>query len=177
MTEVDTIIANSNEASESLSALSLRLEKSAFLNALYHETQRLIMNSGSARSIKKDLVINGRKFQAGAQLIVPYRQLAMSHPILAKDWDRFDPERFLLNPTLAHSKSYIPFGMGKHKCVGRFLTQRLALAFTALVVHRFQVKPLSEAPAITFTPVPSGPGDPEKGKDMQLTILPRDSCT
>lgn len=152
----------------------MRLEKNTLLDALYNETQRLAMNSSSARTIQQDMTINGRKFKAGAHLIVPYRQLAMSHPILGQDWDRFHPDRFLSNPTLAHSKSFLPFGAGKHKCVGRLLSKRLVLTFTALVVHRFTVRSLNEIPVIEFTPVSSGPGGPAKGSDVQLVICPRD---
>ncbi|KAE8131909.1 cytochrome P450 [Aspergillus pseudotamarii] len=172
--EVDAIISASNHAQESLSALSMRLEQNPLLEALYNETQRLTINSGSARTVEQDVTINGRTFKAGAHLLIPYRQLAMSHPLLAQDWDRFQPDRFLSNPTLAHSKSFLPFGAGKHKCVGRFLTKRLALTFTALVVHRFTVSPLDELPAIEFTPVTSGPGGPVGGNDMQLVISQRD---
>ena len=174
MAEVDAIITASNHAQESLSALSMRLGQNPLLEALYNETQRLTINSGSARTVEQDVTINGRTYKAGAHLLIPYRQLAMSHPLLAQDWDRFQPDRFLSNPTLGHSKSFLPFGAGKHKCVGRFLTKRLALTFTALVVHRFTVRPLDEVPAIGFTPVTSGPGGPVKGSDMQLIISQRD---
>ncbi|KAJ5633331.1 cytochrome P450 [Penicillium lividum] len=160
MAEVDAIISESDHASESLSALSLRLEKNAYLDALYNETQRLAMNSSSARTVEQDITINGRVFKAGAHILIPYRQLAMSHPLLGQDWDTFLPDRFLSNPNLANSKSFLPFGAGKHKCVGRLLSKRLALTFTALMMHRFEVRPLSAAPAIQFTPVSSGPGGP-----------------
>ncbi|RAH44659.1 cytochrome P450 [Aspergillus brunneoviolaceus CBS 621.78] len=174
-TEVATLFAQSTAANEPLAALALRLEQNPLLSALYNETQRLTMNSSSARSVEKPLTVNGRTFQAGAHLLVPYRQLAMSHPVLGRDWDRFLPERFLDHPGLAQSKSFLPFGAGKHKCVGRYLSKRLSLTFVALVVHRFHVvRALDGVPAVGFTPVSSGPGGPVKGGDVRVVIAPKE---
>ncbi|PYH86451.1 cytochrome P450 [Aspergillus uvarum CBS 121591] len=173
-TEVTTLFTQSTAANEPLPTLAQRLEQNPLLSALYNETQRLTMNSSSARSVEQPLTIHGRTFQAGAHLLVPYRQLAMSHPLLGRDWDRFQPGRFLDHPGLAQSKSFLPFGAGKHKCVGRYLSKRLSLTFVALVVHRFHVRVLDGVPAVGFTPVSSGPGGPVKGGDVRVVISPKE---
>ncbi|PYH41075.1 cytochrome P450 [Aspergillus saccharolyticus JOP 1030-1] len=172
---VDTLISQSTAAGEPLSALAVRLEQNPLLSALYNEAQRLTMNSSSARSVAQAVTINDRVYAAGAHLLVPYRQLAMGHPILGREWDRFDPDRFLAHPALAQSKSFIPFGAGKHKCVGRYLSKRLSLTFAALVVRRFRVEAvLDGVPQVGFTPVSSGPGGPVRGGDVRLVVGKRD---
>ncbi|PYI31587.1 cytochrome P450 [Aspergillus indologenus CBS 114.80] len=173
-TEVTALVTQSTAANEPLPTLAQRLEQNPLLSALYNETQRLTMNSSSARSVAQPLTIRGRTFQAGAHLLVPYRQLAMSHPLLGRDWDRFRPERFLDHPGLAQSKSFLPFGAGKHKCVGRSLSKRLSLTFVALVVHRFHVRALDGVPAVGFTPVSSGPGGPVQGGDVRVVLLSKE---
>ncbi|KAL4919575.1 cytochrome P450 [Aspergillus aurantiobrunneus] len=173
-TKIDNLITQSNEAQESLSSLSIRLEQNPLLSALYNETHRISINSSSARTVEQDMTINNRTFKAGAVLLVPYRQLAMSHPLLAENWDIFEPGRFLENPALARSKSFLPFGAGKHKCVGRFLGRRLALTFAALVVRRFSVQAVDSVPKVEFTPVSSGPGGPGRGSQMRAVISRRE---
>ncbi|KAI9368587.1 cytochrome P450 [Aspergillus egyptiacus] len=168
-TEVDSIF--SQTPPESLSALSMRLERIPLLDALHNEAHRIAINTSSARTLRQDTTINGRTFKAGTHLVVPYRQLAMSHPLLCKDWDLFQPERFLSNPELGQSKSFLPFGGGKHKCVGRFLSRRLVLTFTALLVRRFTIRPLDGIPGMDFKPVSSGPGAPVD--DMRIVISRR----
>ncbi|KAL2827745.1 cytochrome P450 [Aspergillus cavernicola] len=168
-TEVASIL--SEDSHESLSALSIRFERNALLEALYNEAHRIALSTSSARTVRQDVTINGRIFSAGTHAVVPYRQLAMSHPLLSQDWDLFQPERFLSNPELGQSKSFLPFGGGNHKCVGRFLSRRLVLTFTALFIHRFEIRPLDGIPEMGFRPVSSGPGSPVG--DMRLVISPR----
>ncbi|KAL4923645.1 cytochrome P450 [Aspergillus undulatus] len=172
-TEVASILSADAPEPESLSlsSLSIGLERNPLLEALYNEVHRIALSTSSARTMRQDVTINGRIFKAGTHTVVPYRQLAMSHPLLSQDWDLFRPERFLSNPELGQSKSFLPFGGGKHKCVGRFLSRRLVLTFTALLVHRFTIRPLDQLPEMGFRPVSSGPGSPIS--DMRLVISRR----
>ncbi|KAL4756948.1 cytochrome P450 [Aspergillus foveolatus] len=166
-TEISSILSDS-PSNESLSSLSIRLERNALLEALHHEAQRLALSTSSARTIKQDVNINGRIFKSGTHAVVPYRYLAMRHPLLSQEWDAFQPERFLSNPRLGQNKSFLPFGGGKHKCMGRFLSRRLVLTFTTLFLHRFTVRPLDGISKMGFRPVSSGPASPVG--DMRLVI-------
>ncbi|KAL4812023.1 cytochrome P450 [Aspergillus spinulosporus] len=166
-TEISSILADC-PSNESLSSLSIRLERNTLLEALHNEAQRLALSTSSARTIQQDVNINGRTFKARAQVVVPYRHLAMCHPLLSQEWDVFQPERFLSNPGLGRNKSFLPFGGGKHKCMGRFLSRRLVLTFISLFLHRFTVRPLDEIPKMGFRPVSSGPAAPMG--EMRLVI-------
>ena len=166
-TEISSILSDW-PSNESLSSLSIRLERNTLLEALHNEAHRLALNTSSGRTMTQDLNINGRIFTSGTHAVIPYRYLAMRHPLLSQDWDAFQPERFLSNPGLGQSKSFLPFGGGKHKCMGRFLSRRLVLTFTSLFLHRFKVRPLDGVPKMGFRPVSSGPASPVD--DMRLVI-------
>ncbi|KAL3431897.1 cytochrome P450 [Aspergillus tetrazonus] len=171
-TEISSILSDW-PSNESLSSLSIRLERNTLLEALHNEAQRLALNTSSARTMKQDVNINGRIFKSGTHAVIPYRYLAMRHPLLSQGWDAFQPERFLSNPGLGQSKSFLPFGGGKHKCMGRFLSRRLVLTFTSLFLHRFMVRPLDEIPKMGFRPVSSGPASPVG--DMRVVISQKES--
>ncbi|KAL4935821.1 hypothetical protein BDV06DRAFT_233925 [Aspergillus oleicola] len=170
ITETTSILAEHPQAS--LPALSIHLERNPLLEALHNEVHRISLSTSSARTTQQDITINNHAFKARTHVVMSYRHLAMSHPLLAQDWDVFQPQRFLSTPDLAQSKAFLPFGGGKHKCVGRFLSRRLVVTFVALVVRRFVVREVDAVPGMDFRPVSSGPGGPVS--DMRLVLRKRE---
>ncbi|KAL4965439.1 cytochrome P450 [Aspergillus stella-maris] len=169
-TETTSILAEHPQAS--LPALSIHLERNPLLKALYNEVHRISLSTSSGRTTQDDTTINSHAFKAGTHVVVSYRHLAMTHPLLAQDWDVFQPQRFLSTPDLAQSKAFLPFGGGKHKCVGRILSRRLVVTFVALVVRRFVVRGVDAVPGMDFRPVSSGPAEPSS--DMRLVLRKRE---
>jgi cytochrome P450 len=49
---------------------------------------------------------------------------------------KYQPERFMDNPELAHSRAYLPFGAGPHNCVGlRFALEEGIIMLAQLYSH------------------------------------------
>jgi cytochrome P450 len=165
-TEIDDAIL----ASESVTALSMNLQKRAPLNAVYNENLRIVNNSSADRLVAEKCSINGKTYEPGARILLVYRNLAMSQDVFGMDSNIFRPERFLLDKKLDRSRSFTPFGGGKHMCPGRFIIKRASMAFAALVVHRFQVDAMDTLPDMNLSKLPLGPVEPVKGTDMRLSI-------
>lgn len=71
------------------------------------------------RRVKSDIMLGGYKLKSGSSVMIsPY----FLHRRV-DDWvqpNRFDPTRFLRTPARERSRfSYMPFGVGRHSCVGR----------------------------------------------------------
>lgn len=93
-----------------------------YLNMMILETMRLYPPVWSIfRKVAKDDVINGYRIEAGHTMIVsPFTM--HYHPQYWPDPTRFDPSRHTREQIAARPKyAYIPFGGGRHLCVGKHL--------------------------------------------------------
>ena len=99
----------------------------------------------SVRNVVCDTVINGRTYQAGTKILMPYRQLHFNNDVFGVNADLFDHERFLRTKNLNRNPNYKPFGGGSTLCSGRFIAKREVIAFVALILNRFDLE-LSRTP-------------------------------
>ena len=118
--------------------LEYRLEQCPRLEAVYYEVLRLAVSSAIIRGIQSTVEIGGKILQSGVNILIPYRQLHHNPNVFGANPERFDPERFLQNKSLAKNSNFRPFGGEKTYCPGRHLAEEI-LTFVALAIHRFDI--------------------------------------
>src|SRR3712207_93633 len=86
-------------------------------------------------------VIAGCPIEAGQRVIIPFFAMHRS-PNHWPDPAAFDPRRFLEDPERARrNDAYLPFGAGKHLCIGRELALTTLVVSVAMLSRRFRVMP------------------------------------
>ncbi|KJZ75448.1 hypothetical protein HIM_05144 [Hirsutella minnesotensis 3608] len=113
-------------------------------DAMWNEMLRMSAFSASVRYITADTAVGNKILRKGNRLIIPYRQLHMDPSVFGDGVDRFKHDRFLKNPRLAQGSSFRPFGGGTTMCPGHFIAKRAVYLFTAIILHRFEVKVVGE---------------------------------
>jgi cytochrome P450 len=94
-----------------------------------------------ARDANDDDVIDGCPIKADQRIVIPFFALHRS-PRHWPDPEAFDPRRFLDDPERARrSDAYLPFGAGKHLCIGRELALTIMVLTLATLSRRFRVTP------------------------------------
>jgi cytochrome P450 len=172
-------VATATEESTTLMDLSNRLEHSDGLIAYYNEVTRFVTSSLTVRKVAADTHINGKILRAGAQVMLPYRQLLMEEEVFGPDVAQLNPLRFLDNKLLARSANFKPFGSGRNMCPGRFLARKEVLLFTALVLTRFEAESADTSatfPRMNFGKPILGPLEPVSGDDLILNVRPLQSA-
>jgi len=110
------------------------LPKFEYTNRVIMETLRLhtppwILMRRTRESIELGLV------QVPANTEIIYSPLALHHdPLIYPDPQTFDPDRWLRKPERELPKgSFIPFGAGRHKCIGASFANMEIMAFVATI--------------------------------------------
>ncbi|BBX44436.1 cytochrome P450 [Mycobacterium cookii] len=127
-----------------------------------HEALRLCPpGAGTPRLLKKDLVVDGYRLEAGTVAVVSFFALHRD-PDLWDDPLTFDPDRFLPERSQGRSRwQYLPFGGGPRSCIGdHFAVLEAALAL-ASIVRAVRIESLKgDFPlAVPFTVVAAEPID------------------
>ncbi len=120
-------------------------------------TQKIIQESlrlypvghGLLRDAIHDDTINGQKIKSGDTFFISLFGIHRN-PKFWKDPNSFIPERFE-NETDFKKYSYLPFGAGKHTCIGRHLASPMLIFILAKFVNQFdfsilnkdEIKPIS----------------------------------
>jgi cytochrome P450 len=91
------------------------------------------------RSLGEDR-IGGFTLPAGTDILVsPY--LVHRHPAYWPEPERFDPDRFLPEPSAGRSRfAYLPFGLGPRACIGEHLALVEMHAHVATLARRFAME-------------------------------------
>ncbi|KAJ4351428.1 uncharacterized protein N0V89_006770 [Didymosphaeria variabile] len=110
------------------------------VDAIWHETLRMVGWSASIRLITKDTVIGGKLMREGNRVMVPHRLQHFDETVFGEETHVFRPERWLNGKGLSRSPSWHPFGAGKTLCSGRFLARYSVTAFVATVLRRFDLE-------------------------------------
>jgi cholesterol 7alpha-monooxygenase len=119
--------------------------------------------------------------RAGKTLLMPYRTMHFDPTVFGPDSASFNPRRFMENKTLITSKSYRPFGGGKHICPGRYIARREVQMCTAVMLMRFDMEVAEEEskgaklkfPRMDDTLPSGGIQAPLKGEDLGVRVRPR----
>lgn len=114
------------------------------LEAIFNEVLRLNAGSTSLRYVTHPTIINNKLLRAGSKVIMPYRLLHLDARIFGPNPDKFNPDRFLDDPSLAQNFSFRPWGGGSVMCPGRFLARRAICAFVAMALHEFDISVMED---------------------------------
>jgi len=107
--------------------------------AVVEETLRLYSPAFmTGRLAQRTHEICGTRVPAGAIILLPYWLLHRS-PRWWKQPEVFDPARFL-NGAEPERLTYLPFGVGRHVCIGAQLAMSEAVLATARLFRQFTVE-------------------------------------
>ncbi|KAH0592041.1 hypothetical protein MHUMG1_10252 [Metarhizium humberi] len=115
------------------------------VDAVWHDTLRMLGWSASVRFVTLDTVIGGKRMRKGSRILVPHRLLHFDEGIFGDATHQFRTERCRNNKNLPRSPSFRPFGGGKTMCSGRFIARFSVTSFAATLLHRFDVKLVGSA--------------------------------
>lgn len=117
-----------------------------YTGAVLRETLRLHPAAWVlARIAAEDDVLRGHPIRRGTMLMLfPYGTHRL--PEFWPDPERFDPERFIRDPSLGlggvKNFAYVPFGAGPHQCIGNHLAYTEAIVVLALLLQRGRLRAL-----------------------------------
>ena len=155
------------------------------LEALFFEVMRLTASLTTMRKILSPTEIGGKILPQGYRVLVPYRQLHFNEDAFGEDVSEFDPERFLVNKSLAHNPAFRPFGGGANLCPGRFIARQEVVVFIALILHRFDIErversdltqkstPSNRLPNLSMSRPCLGIMGPADGEDVIIDVKQR----
>jgi cytochrome P450 len=127
-----------------------------------HEALRLCPpGAGTPRLLKKDLVVDGYRLEAGTMAIVSFYAMHRD-PQLWDDPLTFDPDRFLPERSQGRSRwQYLPFGGGPRSCVGDHFAMLEATLALATLIRTARIESLNDdfPLATPFTVVAAEPID------------------
>jgi cytochrome P450 len=110
-----------------------------------HEALRLCPPAaGTPRLLKKDLVVDGYRLEAGTIAVVSFYAMHRN-PELWEDPLTFDPDRFLPERSQGRSRwQYLPFGGGPRSCIGDHFAMLEATLALATIVRATRIESLSD---------------------------------
>lgn len=127
-----------------------------------HEALRLCPpGAGTPRLLKKDLVVDGYRLEAGTVAVVSFYAMHRD-PELWDDPLTFDPDRFLPERSQGRSRwQYLPFGGGPRSCIGDHFAMLEATLALATIVRAARIESLNDdfPLATPFTVVAAEPID------------------
>ena len=125
-----------------------------------HEALRLCPPAaGTPRLLKKDLVVDGYRLEAGTIAVVSFYAMHRN-PELWDDPLTFDPDRFLPERSQGRSRwQYLPFGGGPRSCIGDHFAMLEATLALATIVRATRIESLNDdfPLATPFTVVAAAP--------------------
>jgi cytochrome P450 len=145
------LIANDTETQQKLNSVSndctiLESLNNEYLKAVMYEGMRLYPAAWMTERVAiEDDNFNGLSFPKNT-IIVSFFYGLHRNKTNWEDADKFYPQRFLNDPSLARSKNFFPFGAGPRMCIGN----NFAIAEMAFFLHAFFAK-------FTITPTIQSP--------------------
>jgi cytochrome P450 len=162
-----TLLAQANEWQEALAAEAAKLDLSAdgaaeslpklvLTRAVVEETLRLYSPAFmSGRLANRSHDICDIQVPTGSIILLPYWLLHRS-PRWWSCPERFDPSRFLHGAT-PDRLTYLPFGVGRHVCIGAQLAMSEAILAIARLMRQFSLKMTSRQPVLPVGTVTTRP--------------------
>lgn len=106
-----------------------------YCEAIVNETIRMFMSYtfGIAHRALRDTKLSGYDIPKDTMVVAMFWGM-MNDDSIIKNPREFDPENFLENGKLTIPERYLPFALGKHRCIGEMLAKsNLFLLCTTLV--------------------------------------------
>jgi cytochrome P450 len=135
----DALAAEARQADLSITGAATSLPELSLTRAVVEETLRLYSPAFmTGRLANQTHEICGIRVPAGSIILLPYWLLHRSsrwwsHP------ETFDPSRFL-HGAEPDRLTYLPFGVGRHVCIGAQLAMSEAILATARLVRQFSIE-------------------------------------
>ena len=149
------------------------LPRMPYLKMTLHEVMRMYPPVWSIfRKVQHDSEVGGFHIEGGHSIIIsPYTM--HYHPDFWPEPERFDPYRFTFKNERDRPKyAYIPFGAGRHLCVGKHLALLEAQIVTSILTQCFR---WTGKPGHTVQLEPLVTLRPKNGLPFQLETLPQAS--
>ncbi len=134
--EVDGVVADDADAAISFAGLP-------WTRAVLKETMRLYPPVWHvARVAVNDGVIDGYAIPRGGCVLIS-AWMTHRHDSFWDDPEQFDPERFMNASRPHHPDAYLPFGGGRHTCLGMHFALLEGTLILALLSRRFRLHPIN----------------------------------
>jgi cytochrome P450 len=143
----DALAAEARELDLSVDGAEASLPRLVLTRAVVEETLRLYSPAFmTGRLANRAHDICGTRVPAGAIILLPYWLLHRSprwwsHP------EAFDPSRFL-NGAEPDRLTYLPFGVGRHVCIGAQLAMSEAILATSRLIRQFSMNMTGSRPVL-----------------------------
>ncbi len=143
----EALAAEARQLDLSVDGAASSLPKLELTRAVVEETLRLYSPAFmTGRLAKQTHQVCGTRVPAGSIILLPYWMLHRSrqwwsHP------EAFDPSRFL-NGAEPERLTYLPFGVGRHVCIGAQLAMSEAVLATARLVRQFCIDMTGTRPVL-----------------------------
>jgi cytochrome P450 len=143
----ERLAAEAGQLDLSVDGAAASLPKLVVTRAVVEETMRLYSPAFmTGRMASKSHDICGIQVPAGSIILLPYWVLHRSARYW-KDPATFDPLRFL-NGAEPQRLTYLPFGVGRHVCIGAQLAMSEAVLAIARLVRQFNMKLTGNRPVL-----------------------------
>ena len=143
----DALATEARQLDLSAAGAAASLPKLVITRAVVEETLRLYSPAFmTGRLAKQTHEICGTRVPAGSIILLPYWILHRNPRWWAQP-ATFDPTRFL-NGAEPERLTYLPFGVGRHVCIGAQLAMSEAILATARLIQQFTVEMTSVRPVL-----------------------------
>jgi cytochrome P450 len=143
----DALAAEARQVDLSADGAAAGLQKLVLTRAVGEETLRLYSPAFmTGRLANQSHEICGTRVPVGSIILLPYWLLHRS----PRWWSRpeaFDPSRFL-NGAEPDRLTFLPFGVGRHVCIGAQLAMSEAILATARLMQNFTIEMTSRRPVL-----------------------------
>ncbi len=152
----EALAAEARQTDLSVGGAAASLPKLVLTRAVVEETLRMYSPAFmTGRLANQTHDICGTTVPAGSIILLPYWLLHRSprwwsHP------ETFDPTRFL-NGSEPDRLTYLPFGVGRHVCIGAQLAISEAVLATARLVRQFSIEMTSRRPVLPVGTISTRP--------------------
>ncbi|KAI1336875.1 cytochrome P450 [Xylariaceae sp. FL0016] len=113
------------------------------LNAFINESLRLYTSAptgGARKTTEKGLSVAGRYIPPHTTIFAPKFSIMRREDCFERALE-FIPERWTTKPELLHNAAaWVPFGTGRHSCLGRFLATDTVRFVTARMVKKYHIR-------------------------------------
>ncbi|KAK5640612.1 hypothetical protein RI129_011423 [Pyrocoelia pectoralis] len=134
-----------------------------YLEATLSEVMRYchVFPVGGSRRALQDTELEGYTIPKDTTILIDLYSILNSKEAWG-DPENFRPERFIVNDKFEAIENYIPFGIGRRRCLGEVLARRILFLVFAEVMRRYDVLPeegkplpsIMAQPGITALPQP-----------------------